>query len=234
MNLYQRCFSLGIISAAMFSLTPANAAESIKVRYKESEVTVSRLDFDTFSETGELPTDLQELIGTDREFPTAVREILNREIPIPKFIENFINGSTGEFLLLKLDETISSASGQTQTDLEALRTAFDNSIRDDKKLSFMEVIRKHPMQTIQVDLTKLEGTYNQVSGFVEKALPALEVAKGFLQDIVCDCETAQAQGISAEYVSSDGTAPCLDKDGIVTTQPPESVVLQPTLSSSAE
>lgn len=189
-------FSWFIVSLACTVSVPllahrTQAAENIRVNYKGDEVTVTRSEIKTFSETGTIPPDLQDLFNTDETLPTTFRNILTREIQIPTFVENFLQGKNGEFLFLQLDKAISSASGRTEADLEALKSAVLDSI-DDRQVSFLEIIDRHPMSTIRVDLTNLEGTYNDVSGFVERILPALEVAKGVLQDIVCDCDPAQA------------------------------------------
>lgn len=186
--------SLGMVLAPLISLSCADigqAAESIIVRYKSEEATVTRKDLNRFAETGEMPADLQKLLGTDAQVPNGVQTLLKEEIKIPRFVERFIEGSNGDFLLLKLDEAISSASGSTERDLNAIRTAVLDSIADNR-VSFIELIAKHPQTQIQLDLTSLEGTYKDVRGFVERVLPALEVAKGVLQDLVCDCDTAQS------------------------------------------
>lgn len=182
--------SAAVMGAPLFG-TEAQAAENIFVRYKETEVNVTRRELDTFTETGEIPASLQTLLNTEAELPAAVRTILSDQITVPKFLKNFLEGSNGEFLLFKLDQVISSTEGRTERGLNALKTAVLDSIADDR-VSFIEIIDKHPQNTIRVDITSLEGTYNDVSGFVERILPALEVAKGVLSDFICDCNTAQA------------------------------------------
>lgn len=209
----------GLVSAAVMGAPllghEAQAAESVFVRYKDTEVTVTRGELDSFAETGELPTSLQSLFGTDEvDLPEAVRTILSEQITVPKFMQNFIEGSNGEFLLFKLDQAISSADGRTERGLESLRKAVLDSIADDQ-VSFLEIIDKHPQNTIRLDVTNLEGTYNDVSGFVAKVLPALEVAKDVLSDFICDCETTQTstkgstQPTSArQYQSSQALENC--------------------------
>ncbi|KAI9134430.1 alpha/beta hydrolase [Acaryochloris sp. CCMEE 5410] len=179
-----------VMVAPLFG-TEAQAAESIFVRYKETEVKVTRGELNTFTETGNIPASLQTLLNTEAELPAAVRTILSDQITVPTFLKNFLEGSNGEFLLFKLDQVISSTEGRTERGLNALKTAVLNSIEDDR-VSFIEIIDKHPQNTIRVDITSLEGTYNDVSGFVERILPALEVAKGVLSDFICDCNTAEA------------------------------------------
>jgi len=192
---FQSLISWGVvgittISASLFA-TQTQAAESIFVRYQDTEVTVTRSELNDFTNTGELPTSLEKLLETDLELPGVVRKALAEKITVPDFLQNFLEGSNGEFLLFKLDQAISSTSGRTEDGLESLKTAVLTSIEDDRT-SFMEIIDKYPQNTIRVDITNLEGTYNQVSSFVEKTLPALEVAKDVLSDFVCDCKTTQA------------------------------------------
>ncbi|PZD72080.1 hypothetical protein C1752_03963 [Acaryochloris thomasi RCC1774] len=197
---------VGLASAVSIPLlaNKTQAAENIRVSYKGEEVTVSQSEINTFSETGTIPTALQDLLNTDEALPTTFRNILTRDIQIPTFVENFLQSKNGEFLFLQLDKAISSSSGRTEADLEALKSAVLDSI-DDRQVSFLEIIDRHPMDTIRVDLTNLESTYNDVSGFVEKVLPALEVAKGVLQDIVCDCDPAQeASNTSTVQPVKDG------------------------------
>ncbi|WP_299412787.1 alpha/beta hydrolase [Acaryochloris sp. IP29b_bin.148] len=176
---------------ALFFATQTQAAESIFVRYKDTEVTVTRSELNDFSNTGELPPSLEKLLDTDMELPEVARKALSTQITVPTFLQNFLEGSNGEFLLFKLDQAISSTSGRTEDGLESLKTAVLNSI-EDERVSFIEIIDKYPQNTIRVNLTNLESTYTQVSGFVEKTLPALEVAKGVLSDFICDCNTTQA------------------------------------------
>lgn len=207
---------LGMVLATVMSLSiaqPGRGAESIIVRYKADEVTVTRQDLDTFAKTGEMPPNLEKLLGSDVQVPGVVRSLLKEEIKIPRFVERFLKGSNGDFLLLKLDEAISSTSGNTEQDLNGIRTAFLDSIAD-QRVSFIELINKHPQRQIQVDLTSLEGTYKDVRGFVERVLPAIEVAKGVLQDLICDCDSGQSAAASrpgpskgSNYQSIEGTAP---------------------------
>lgn len=212
---FQSLLSWGVIglttiSASLFA-TQTQAAESIFVRYKDTEVKVTRSELDDFSNTGELPASLEKLLETDLELPDIARKALSTQITVPTFLQNFLAGSNGEFLLFKLDQAISSTSGRTEDGLESMKTAVLNSI-EDERISFIEIIDKYPQNTIRVNLTNLESTYTQVSGFVEKTLPALEVAKGVLSDFVCDCETTQASSEPKQtYQSQQVSENCADK-----------------------
>ena len=83
--------------------------------------------------------------------------------------------------------------------LSHLKKRFLTLFADDQ-VSFLEIIDKHPQSSIRIDLTSLEGTYQDVSGFVEKVLPALEVAKDVLSDFICECDTAQTSLVLSDFV----------------------------------
>lgn len=220
-------------------------------------MTVTRQELDTFTETGTLPTPIQQLLDTDKEIPEVLRTILSERIKVPKFMKTFIEGSNGEFLLFKLNQAISSTEGKTELRLNSLKKAVLDSIEDDQ-ISFLEIIDKHPQQTIRVDLTNLEGTYKDVSGFVTRILPALEVAKDVLSDFICDCNTPQASsgnapssGAALRYQSQQALENCqkavpkttaeqleatpvepLDVSGIAPTVAPNAAVISPVRTAA--
>ncbi|MCM1981571.1 alpha/beta hydrolase [Lyngbya confervoides] len=185
-----------------------HAAEQIFLNYQGSEVSVGRQELESFTETGILPESIQDLLGTDAQVPAAIRTLLIQEIRVPKFLDRFLDSATGEFALGQLDDAISSTTGKTEKDLLDLKSAV-NLAAVDSKISFMELVRKYPQRTVRVNLTNLEGTYNRVSDFVERVAPALEIAKGFLADIICDCNTAAApRGNSYASAQSSDAASC--------------------------
>lgn len=205
-----RLLPLGLVSTvltgtALFT-TPAIAADQVKFQYKDTVVALTQQDLEQFTKTGVLPDTLQTLLNTDKQLPESVRTLLTREIKIPKFVEKLLDSSTGEFLLLRMDSAISGTNPGTQEDLNALKSAFNASINDDKKLSFLEVINRYPGSTIQVNLTNLEGIYNRTSNFIERVQPALAVAKSYMQDLVCDCNTKQAVQPTSSSLESNTAA----------------------------
>ena len=158
----------------------------------------------SFTETGILPDSLQTLLGADIEAPNAIRSLLSREIRVPKFVDKFLNSPTGEFVLNQLEDTIGSPSGRTDQDLLSLKSAF-NTAASDHTISFLELVDRYPQNTVRLDVTSLERTYNRVSNFIEQVLPALVVAKGFLSDIICDCEPSAASPDDSSAYASQGS-----------------------------
>lgn len=204
----------GLILGASSS---AIAAEQVLLRYQGAQITISTRELTSFTETGILPDVLQGFLGAD--VPNAVQALLSREIRVPAFVDKFLGSSTGEFVLNQLDQSIGSPSGRTGKSLLSLKSAFSNAASDDR-ISVIELVDRYPQNTVRVDLGNLEGTYNRVANFVENVQPALEVAKGFLSDIICNCnntasatpETSSQTYATTGAMYTNNSKPCNSAD----------------------
>ncbi len=174
-------------AASLLMKTNANATSVIDIKYKETEISLKTKELKKFADTGEIPPKLQQFFNDTEQVPEFLSGLLTQEIYISRsLIDDVLESTTGEFFLLKLNQTIdSSASAE---DLEAINKTVVKAYKDDQELSILELLSEYPKPRLTVDLTGLEGTYNDASLFAEKILPAWEVAKSFVADIVCDCE----------------------------------------------
>lgn len=209
-RLVGRLFALPVLASTIGVLCfggSANAANEVILRYSGDEQTVEVGNLETFARTGEAERpEVQAFFERRPEAKRLVQELFDAEIYIsPSFVSRFrerAESPTGDFVLIQLNKLISTPSNPDNLDL--LRTAIRNSLEDDNRLSLVELIREYPEPEIRVDLTGLEPVYNDVKGFVEKVLPALEVARDYLQNIICDCETQSTQsGNSTSETSSE-------------------------------
>ena len=177
---------LGIFTSLLINPT-AIAAKIIDVKYKETELSIKTKELQKFANTGEIPPELQQFLDDTEEVPEFLSNLLNQEIYISRsLIEDILNSTTGEFLLLKLDQAVDSSGNRS--DLEAVKEAIIRSYKDDRRLSLIELLSEYPKRRIEVDITNLEDTFNEANQLVEKIIPIWEVAKSFLADVVCDCE----------------------------------------------
>lgn len=174
-------------AASLLMKTNANATSVIDIKYKDTEISLKTKELKKFADTGEIPPKLQQFFNDTEQVPEFLSGLLTQEIYISRsLIDDVLESTTGEFFLLKLNQTIdSSASAE---DLEAIKKTVVKAYKDDQELSLLELLSEYPKPRLTVDLTGLEGTYNDASLFAEKILPAWEVAKSFVADIVCDCE----------------------------------------------
>ena len=176
----------------------ANATELITLQYKDRSALVTIDDLSRFARTGAIPQSIQDLFATTDKIPSDISTILNKELKISRqFVDSFIDSAIGDFVLGGLDEVINNAS--SSRDLTNVRSTLVAAYEDDNRVSLIELIERYPQNEVQINVTSLEKTYNTVNGIVEDVLPALEVAKTYVQDLVCDCDEPVAQ------LSEDGT-----------------------------
>jgi|GEM_PF-3095702 len=169
----------------------ARAADKLVVQFKDAEITITTREIADFARTGSLPERLQEFLNTHSQVPEDIRRVLTDRIKISrKFVEKNIDSSIGQFALLKIDELIQNSS--VREDLESLEAAILKEVDKTGGISLLGLIEAYPVPAIRLNLTGLENAYEDVRHFLEDIEPALAVAKSFLQDIVCDCETQTA------------------------------------------
>lgn len=203
------------LSAVIGALAPgstATAAEQISLKYGAEERTFPVRNIESFIQTGEaVDPELQSFLERRAEARRILQTIFGAEIYIsPGFISRLRERSgspTVDFVLIQLNKFVNtSAVDNVRGDLQPLRTALVESLEDDNRFSLIELVSRYPESDIQLDLTGLEPVYNDVRGFVERVIPALEVARDYLQNVVCDCEQGQtAQTTTPQATSSTQT-----------------------------
>ncbi len=174
-------------AVSLFINTNAHATDIVDIKYKETEISLKTKELKKFANTGEIPPSLQKFFNDTEQVPEFLSGLLNQEIYISRsLINDILDSPTGEFFLLKLNQTI-DASASTE-DLEAVKKTVIKAYNDDRELSILELLSEYPKRRLKVDLTGLESNYNDANQFTAKILPAWEVAKSFLENVVCDCE----------------------------------------------
>lgn len=195
-------------SAVLFS-GEVQAAETITLRFDGREQTFEVSNIARFAATGEAATpEIQAYFEREPEVRRLVQSIFGAEIYIsPEFlrdVESELRSPTADFILIQLSKLISTPTNPELTD--ALRSAVFTALGDDNRLSLIEIIERYPEPNVQINLTGLETVYNDVAQFVERVLPALEVAKQYLQTIICDCETRSATDSPSQTRLASGSA----------------------------
>ena len=184
------------MGASIFFSSSAQAVETIQLRYYgsdpsvPSEVTLTLDEIKQFVQSGELRSQAKEFFNINQQDPAPIQRILTEQIQVPSnFGQDFVDSSVGRFVVLQLEKLIQGSNA-----LPDLRTAIKDSIQDDRNISLLEIIEKYPAAQVSLNVTGLVRTYGDVSSFVDRVLPALEVAKEYLQGIICDCQQAPATG----------------------------------------
>ena len=200
------------------------AIDSVTVQYQSEELELTLEELESFIDGTDVP-ELREFIreNTSRSTDTAqsaaddilsgIRSALSYELFISDRLQNdiekFLNSTTGEFVLVQLERVLSSASDDLQNDLAALETAMNRSLSDNN-ISVIELIRRYPEDAVRINANKLQGTVNDVTAFVERIEPALQVVGDVLRDIVCVCEDP----VAVSQASPEVAAACNNYDAV--------------------
>lgn len=200
------------VGASVLCLSaPAEALETVIIRYNQDEVTVTFDEVLDFAATGDLP-ELEELLagqddilqeGLD-EALMLLQEALTEEVRLSANlrddIEGFLNSSTGEFLLTQLQQVITSADNTS--DLVSIRSALVDVYEENDFVSVLTLLDAYPEDVVRIDASGLQAVVSDVDAFVTQIEPALQVISDVLQDIVCDCSD------QSNLPSDDAVASC--------------------------
>lgn len=190
-----RTLAIGAGATLLLWSAPAEALETIIIRYNQDEVTVTLDDIINFGRTGDLPELEQLLMDQEELLQEAADDVLNvlqdaltEEVRLSsrlrQDIANFLNSSTGEFVVLQLNRVISNADDTD--DIESLRSALINVYETNEFVSFLTLLEAYPDDIVRVNATGLEGVVRDVDLFVNQIEPALNVIRDLLQDFVCE------------------------------------------------
>lgn len=226
------------VGAGIFGLMgSASAAETILLRFEETQVSVPIRDVEAFAESGAVTGALQEFFQKYPEIQSETQEILDRKITVTEaFIQRTLSGSTGEFVLIQLRKLLSNPSDDS--DIESLRSTLIDAYEDDNRFSVLELLQKYPEEEIYVDVRGLQQVYGDVVAFVERIQPILETAREYLQDLVCDCPTPAASGGGSTSSTATKSANCVPA-AVTTPRPTRATVpaaqgdAAPTVSTTA-
>jgi hypothetical protein len=212
---------LGAVSALCLQ-SGARAAERIIIRNSTTQQTFAVENIETFTQTGQATT--PEMRAFFEQYPTTGRllqQLFNAQIYIsPEFaarIGEKVTSPTADFILIQINKLISDPAVPNQ--IEPLKVAIARALRDNNRISLFEIVRNYPKPEIRLDVTDLEPVFNEVKGFVERVLPALEVARSYLQNIICDCNrnrSAQGTNSSATAGLPVSAAPCTNQSTAAT------------------
>ena len=220
---------LGVGAGVLGMVGSASAAETILLRFDETQVSVPIQEIEAFAASGAVTGDLQEFFQKYPEIQAETQDILDQQITVTEaFIQRTLSGSTGEFVLIQLRKLLSDPSGDA--DIESLRTTLINAYEDDNRFSVLELLQKYPESEIYVDLRGLQQVYGDVVTFVERIQPILETAREYLQDLVCDCPTPTASGGGGTSATTAKAADCIPA-AAATTRSPEADAA-PTVSAA--
>ncbi len=168
----------------------ADAAERIRLEYKQTEIVLDLQELASLAQNREVSISLQKALGETFKIPPALEDLLTLPVKIPPSVNQLLEGSTGLFLMEKLDTYVGNRALNTTQNVNALTSSLQAALADDGYVSFLELMRRYPHQEIQVNLTELEGTVKKFSHFLAQMRPTLSFAEGIIKSRLCKCNTA--------------------------------------------
>lgn len=166
-SLRNSLFGLVISSGTLLACYPAMAANLIVFRYGSFSETFSVQELRDFAQTGKQSSTISYYLQRTNQQPEAVRNSLNREIPVKvTTLDRVLNSPVGDVVLDRISRTIQTPVNESNR--QALRAALVLSASGDNRLSLIEVFQNYPTQELYVDGRELISTYTQISELAQR------------------------------------------------------------------
>ncbi|AFY58096.1 putative dienelactone hydrolase [Rivularia sp. PCC 7116] len=131
-------------------------AERIYASYSAFQRSISINALEEFAENGEIGEELAVYTRYLKPEQIAdLRQVLTSQIKVhPVAVSQFLYTSQGEFMLRRLGEVIQTESGETKPGFHALRSALILAAAEPEGLTLLNILRKYPNSSINVDLAR--------------------------------------------------------------------------------
>jgi hypothetical protein len=191
---YAAGIALGTGLGCLIGATPGQAAEEIVFTFGPIRPAVSITDLENLAATGRVPNNLRFYFNISGVEPSVVQNALTTELPVDLlFADRTLNSLPGEFALFEIGQIVHTRS--RQANIQALRAAVVLSVSEDNTLTLLEFLQNYPTQQLYIDGVELAKVARDVSQALEDVRDVAQrlqiwvtVARGFLEDMVCECE----------------------------------------------
>ncbi|MBV6624899.1 MAG: alpha/beta hydrolase [Rivularia sp. (in: Bacteria)] len=168
-------------------------AERIYASYSAFQRSISINALEEFAENGEIGEELAVYTRYLKPEQIAdLRQVLTSQIKVhPVAVSQFLYTSQGEFMLRRLGEVIKTESGESKPGFHALRSALILAADEPEGLTLLNILRKYPNSSINVDLARTLQIAAQLETLVNETNKAVAAVSA-----KSDTEAAiQSQGI---------------------------------------
>ncbi len=174
------------IAVNLTNVKGANAAETIILRHvsvsKNIDIPFSELE--TLAKGGKPSSRLTKFLGQTALTPEEMATLLDASIPDTRIP---LGKTDIQFLLFELNKLVGDPLDRE--DLQPLATSLRSAYLD-KNISFLELLRRYPKDTVGLNVSKLSQVYQDVDLFVQRISPLFNFLEDLLPDLVCDCQLA--------------------------------------------
>lgn len=141
---------------------PAEAAQSVVLKYSILRETISVPELTTFARTGEISPLLKTYLKLARREPEQLRRALTQEVPVnPTLLERVLSTSVGEVMLDRVSEVVHTPDNQANR--ESLRGALVSSALPDGKITLIETLENYPTPEVHVEGDQLVDVLRNIT-----------------------------------------------------------------------
>jgi hypothetical protein len=158
-------FILGLIVllGAFSYSSPAEAAQSVVLKYSILQESVSVPELSNFAKTGELSDSLRAYLRLAKRDPDELRRVLRQEFSVnPIFLYQLLNSRLGEVMLDQVSEVVHTPTNRANR--ESLRGALVSSTLGDGKITLIELLENYPTPEVHVEGDRLVEIAGKIKG----------------------------------------------------------------------
>ena len=163
-----RRFIFGLVALLGFFVgsVPANAAQSVVLKYSILRETISVSELTAFAKTGDLSPSLKAYLKLAGREPDQLRRALTQEVPVNgTLLYGVLTSPVGNVMLDQVSEVVHTPDNQANR--ESLRGALVSSALPDGKITLIEMLENYPTPEVHVEgerLVEVVGKITRVLG----------------------------------------------------------------------
>ncbi|MEW6495540.1 MAG: alpha/beta hydrolase [Cyanobacteriota bacterium] len=167
--------SIGLIALVGVFLgnAPAQAAQTVVLKYRFFRESVSVPELTRFVETGELSRSLRFYLRVAKKEPAELRNALTQEVKVnPLLMYRVLNTSVGEVMLDRASEVVHTPTNRANR--ESLRGALVSSALPDGNITLLETLQNYPTPEVHVEGDRLVEFTQNIRGVLGR-LPNIKL-----------------------------------------------------------
>lgn len=185
LKLWSWSFLAGAVASLLYSGPSLSAVESVVLKYRDLRTVVPIAEFETFVRGGVMTENLQKFFQRIPLSPKVALTLLADPIVPSKSFR--LDPVTAEFTAIQFNKLVGTPLNEEPRD--AYQALVKAAFADDKSMSVLELAREYPEPQVRVELSRLEQIHNEVSLFMERIEPIMELVQEVLVDEACGCES---------------------------------------------
>jgi hypothetical protein len=160
-------FGLAALTGILSPLSPADAAQSVVLKYRFLRETISVSELSTFARTSELSPKLRTYLKLAGKEPDQLRRALTQEVKVdPNLLSGLLNNPIGELMLAQVSEVVHTPDNVANR--ESLRGALVSSALPDGKVTLIKTLENYPTPEVHVEGERVVEVAQKISNLFRR------------------------------------------------------------------